>query len=209
MRSLDPLEDSDRSFSFNNIKTLDIMEGTVTCPQLVDILNENECLENLAGLGSDVYIGLKSELKSPLAATDNLYGTLEFESGKGLYKVQCKDDSQQIQGSSLGYRKGFELTCTFVVDSVNPAASKLARAINNRDIFIIAKDGTYSQIMYDPDRKVKFDSGGIKTDTGAKPEDDRTTTFEAKLSPVNYANLYVTEPTSGGWDSLLASKTAI
>ena len=181
------------------------MADQVICPQLADILNDDECLENLAGLGSDVYIGLKSELTAPLTATDNLYSTPAFQAGKGLYKVQCKDDSQQIQGSSLGYRKGFELTCTFVIDSVNPAAGKLARAINNRDIFIIAKDGKNSQIMYDPSRKVKFDSGGIKTDTGAKPEDDRTTTYESKLSPVDYPNLYVTEPSEGGWDSLLAS----
>ncbi len=176
-----------------------------TCPQLVDILNSEQCLENLAGLGTDIYIGLKSELSAPLTATENSYSTPVFTSGKGLYKVQCKEDSQQIQGSSLGYRKGYELTCTFIVDSVNPAAGKLARAINNQDIFIVAKDNDLSQIIYDPTRKVKFDSGSIKTDTGQKAEDDRTTTYEAKLSPVLYPNLYVTEPTEG-WDSLLANK---
>lgn len=178
-----------------------------TCPQLLDILNADQCLENLAGLGTDIYLGLKSELSSALTATDNEYSTPVFQSGKGLYKVQCKDDSQQIQGSSLGYRKGFELTCTFVVDSVNANAGKLARAINNQDIFIIAKDNEVSQIIYDPTRKIKFDSGAIKTDTGAKADDDRTTTYEAKLSPVNYPNLYVKEPNDGGWDSLLASAT--
>lgn len=182
------------------------MTEQVTCPQPVDFLNDDECLENLAGLGGTIYIGIKSELKSPLIATENNYSTPEFDSGKGLFKVQCKDDSQQIQGSSLGYRKGFEQTCTFVLDSVNAAAGKLARAVNNRDIFIIAKDNKVSQIMYDPDRKIKFESGGIKTDTGAKPEDDRITTFEAKLSPVGFPNYYVTEPTAGGWDSLLANK---
>lgn len=182
------------------------MSETVTCPQLTDILNDDECLENLAGLGTDIYIGLKSELSDPLTATDNLYSTPQFTSGKGLYKVQCKDDAQQIQGSSLGYRKGFELTCNFVVDSVNPAAGKLARAINNRDIFIIAKDGNYSQIMYDPSRKVKFDSGGITTDTGTTPDSDRQSSYAAKLSPVDYPNLYVSEPSEGGWDSLLANK---
>lgn len=181
--------------------------ATVTCPQLVDILNEDECLENLAGLGTDVYIGLKSELSAPMTAEESLFSTPVFATGKGLYKVQCKDDSQQIQGSSLGYRKGFELTCTFVVDSVNPAAGKLARAINNRDIFIIAKDDENSQIIYDQHRKMKFDSGGIKTDTGAKPEDDRTTAYTGQLSPCKYPNLYVTEP-EDGWDSLLASKKA-
>ena len=195
-----------RPFPFNNTKTLNIM-GSVTCPQLVDVLNEDECLENLAGLGTDVYIGLKSELTAPLTATDNSYSTPTFATGKGLYKVQCADEKQQIKGSSLGRRKGFELTCTFVVDSVNPAAGKLARAINNNDIFIIAKDDDVSQIIYDPNRKVNFDSGAITTDTGAAASDDRITTYEAKLSPVYYPNLYVTEPTDEkGWDSLLASK---
>lgn len=185
------------------------MAQTATCPQLVDVLNENECLENLAGLGTDIYIGLKSELTAPLTATDNSYSTPSFTAGKGLYKVQCADEKQQIKGSSLGRRKGFELTCTFVVDSVNPAAGKLARAINNNDIFIIAKDGDVSQIIYDPIRKVKFDSGAITTDTGAAASDDRITTYEAKLSPVSYPNLYVTEPgEDAGWDSLLASKKA-
>lgn len=181
------------------------MATSSTCPQLVDILNADQCLENLAGLGADIYIGLKSELSAALTATENSYSTPTFASGKGLYKVQCKEDSQQIQGSSLGDRKGFELTCTFIVDSVNPAAGKLARAINNQDVFIIAKDNDQSQIIYDPTRKIKFDSGAIKTDTGAKPDDDRITTCEAKLSPVLYPNLYVEEPTEG-WDSLLASK---
>lgn len=182
------------------------MAGIVTCPQLMDVLNDDECLENRAGLGVNIYLGLKSELAAPLTATENVYSTPAFQTGKGLYKVECKDDTNQIQGSSLGYRKGFELTCNFGIDSVNPAAGKLARAINNRDIFIIVKDNDKSQIMYDPDRKVKFDSGGIKSDTGAKSDDDRSTTFEAKLSSVNYPNLYVTEPTKDGWDSLLASK---
>ena len=183
------------------------MAEQVTCPQLADVLNENECLENRAGMASTVYLGLKSELAAALTATENTYSTPSFTTGKGLYKVDCKDDANQVQGSSLGYRKGFELTFNFTIDSVNPAAGKLARAINNRDIFIIVKDNDKSQIMYDPDRKVKFDSGGIKTDTGAKSDDERSTTFEAKLSSVNYPNLYVTEPTENGWDSLLASKT--
>ena len=45
-----------------------------------------------------------------------------------------------------------------------------------------------------------------KTDTGAKSGDERKTTFEAKLNGVLYPNLYVTDPASEGWDSLLASK---
>lgn len=173
----------------------------VQCPGLVNVLNDEQCLENKPGLGTDIYIGLKSELKTPLVATENTYSAPELKEGCYLYKVQCKDDSQQIQGSSLGFRRGFELTCNFVVDSVNKDAGKIARAINNRDIYIIALDDTVSQIMYDPQRKVKFDSGGIATDTGTSPDSDRQTTYAAKLSPVTYPNLYVETPDEG-WDAM-------
>lgn len=177
------------------------------CPQLIDVLASEDCLENLAGLGTDVYVGLKEDLEEPMTLTDNEYSTPVFKNGKGLYKVQCKDDSQQIQGSSLGYRKGFELTCNFVIDSVNKLASKLGRAVNNLDIFIIAVDGEESQIMYSPSRKIKFDSGAITSDTGTTPDSDRMTSFSAKLGPVPYPNLYVAAP-EGGWDSKLANKPA-
>lgn len=175
------------------------------CPELLDILASEDCLENLAGLGTDVYVGLKEDLEAPLTLTENEYSTPAFKSGKGLYKLQCKEDSQQIQGSSLGRRKGFELTCNFVFESVNKLTSKLGRALNNLDIFIIAIDGEESQIMYDKARKVIFDNGGIATDTGAAASDDRTSNLSAKLSPVLFPNLYVKAP-EGGWDSLLANK---
>ena len=85
----------------------------------------------------------------------------------------------------------------------------MARAINSNATCIIAKEGDVTQIIYDPNRKVKFDSGAITTDTGAAASDDRISTYEAKLSPVSYPNLYVTEPAEdAGWDSLLASKKA-
>ena len=84
------------------------MADQVTCPQLADVLNENECVENRAGVGVTIYLGLKSELAAPLTATENMYSTPAFQTGKGLYKVECKDDTNQIQGSSLGYRKGLD-----------------------------------------------------------------------------------------------------
>ena len=59
--------------------------------------------------------------------------------------------------------------------------------------------------MYDPYKRVKVDSGGISSDTGAAASDDRQTSLELKLNGVKYQNLYVTAPETG-WDSLLASK---
>lgn len=179
-----------------------------TCPTLLDVLNTQDCLENGVGLGCDVYVGLKEDLAQPMTLTDNVYSTPVFKSGKGLYKLQCKDDAQQIQGSSLGRKKMFELTCNFTLDSVNRLTSKLSRALNNLDIFIIALDGDDSQIMYDRQRKVVFENGGITSDTGANPSnDERQTVCAAKLRPVKYINLYVETPAEG-WDSLLQSVQA-
>ena len=42
------------------------MAENVTCPEIKDILSENECLENFGGLGVNVYIFIKSDLAAPL-----------------------------------------------------------------------------------------------------------------------------------------------
>lgn len=178
----------------------------VTCPTLGDILASEECLENLAGLGSVVYVGVKGELSAPLVATDNKYATPVFASGKGLYRLDCKEESQKYAFSSLGRRKGYEITGTLVLEAVNEATAKILRAMNNLDLFLIFEDNDGSSlIVYDPKRKMEADSGGIAGDTGDTPDSDRQITLEYKLSPVAYPMYYVTAPTTGGWDSLLAS----
>ena len=179
--------------------------ATEVCPTLQDFSNDSQCMEQLAGTSSSVYLFVKSELSTKLTRELNVFATPAFATGKGLYKLECKENAQQIQGESLGRRKGFKQTFNFVLDSVNADTAKLSRAINNLNVGLIVKDGDVSQIMYDPDRNITIDSGGIKSDTGTKPEDDRQTSFAIVLSPVPYDNMYVTEPTTGGWDSLLAS----
>lgn len=173
-----------------------------TCPTLQHYTAGDQCTENLAGVASAVYVFLKSDLSAALTATDNLYSTPAFASGKGLYKIDCKEEANSIQGSSLGPNKGFRLTLAFTIDAVNQIASKLGRAFNNLDLGYIVVDGTDSQILYDPNHRVKFESDGIQTNTGAAASDDRTTVMSAQLQPVNYPNLYVTAP-ADGWDSLL------
>ena len=66
------------------------------------------------------------------------------------------------------------------------------------------KDGDESLIMYDPNRRCEADNGGIAGDTGDTADSDRQATCEFHLKPVKYPLLYVTEPASGGWDSLMA-----
>lgn len=183
--------------------------AVVACPTLTDLLSQNECLENFAGLGTNVYIGLKSDLTSVLKMTDGIYSTPVFQAGKGLFKIQCKENTVGIKGSSLGRRKGFSLELTFTLEAVNQQIAKLTRAINNLDIFVICEDNGVSQIMYSPQYKVVADSGGIASDTGQKAEDERQTVITLKLSPVTFQNEYVTNPEGeDGWDGMLASKAA-
>lgn len=166
----------------------------VTCPTLEHILNSEQCTENFAGTGSVIYVGLKEDLETPMALPDgdNTYPTPTFKAGKGLYKIECKEEQNKIDGASLGRRKGFKLTGTFVLEAVNQVIAKTGRALNNLDLFFIVPDGDAYQIMYDPIRKVVFDSDGITTTTGAAASDDRITTLTATLQPVKYPNLFVT-----------------
>lgn len=178
---------------------------SVTCPTLSNYLAKDECAENLAGLGEVAYIGIRGDLQSPMTATDNTYSTPQFKSGKGLYKVDLKEESQKIAGESQGKRKGYNIVGTMVFDAVNAKISRLARGFNNLDLFIIFPDGDEAQILYDPNKKLRIESGGLTTDTGAAAGDDRITTANFTLGPVKYPNLFVTAPV-GGWDTLLVDE---
>ena len=179
----------------------------VTCPTLEHYLASEECLENLAGLGEVAYIGLRADLEAPMTATDDTYSTPQFKSGKGLFKLDLKEESQKIAGESQGKRKGYNITLTMVFDAVNKRVAKIARSLNNLDWFAILPDGDETQIVYDPNKKIRIDSGGLTSDTGAAAGDDRITTVNAILGPVKYPNLFVTAP-AGGWDSLLDPSTS-
>ena len=165
------------------------------CPTLINYLAEDECLENLAGLGEVAYVGRKSDLKNPLVLTGNAYSGLDFKDGKGLVKFDLKEESQKIEGSSNKKRRGYNLTCTLVFDAVNRKTSLLTRALNNLgDLFVIMPDGDDIQIMYDQNKKVHADSGGITTTTGDTPDSDRITTAALIIGPVKYGNLFLDLP---------------
>ena len=181
----------------------------LNCPTLMDYIAAEECMENLAGLGEVVYIGLRGDLTAPLSATDNLYATPAFKDGKGLYKFDLKEEAQKIAGESQGKRKGYNITGTMVFDGVDAKVSKILRALNNLDWFAIFPDPSGdAQILYDPNKKVRIESGGATTDTGAASSDERVSTVNFILGPVKYPNLFVTAPQSGGWDSLLPNQAS-
>ena len=175
-----------------------------TCPSLINYSAGEECLENLAGLGEVAYLGLRSDLSAPLAAAENVYSGLAFKDGKGLVKVDLKENSQKIEGSSNGKRKGYNLTATLVFDAVNRKTSLLSRALNNLgDLFVIMPDGDDIQIMYDANKKVHADQGGITSTTGDTPDSDRITTANLILGPVKYSNLFLELPEGKTLDQLV------
>ena len=184
------------------------MAQSVTCPEPHDVLASNECLENFGGLGSNVYFFNKADLAAPLKAEKNIYPTLSsesFKSGKGLYKFECKENSQGHTFESLGRRKGFKQQLDYVLESVNAASAEVARALNNLDGGYIVQDGEKSIIVYDEQHKFEYASGGIKGDTGKKADDDRMVELSGTLQPTAYGRYEIPTP-EGGWDSLLASK---
>ena len=186
------------------------MAQTATCPEIKDILAANECLENLGGLGVNVYVFLKSDLKAPLKAEKNVYPALtseSFNTGKGLYKFECKENSQGHTWESLGPKKGFKQQLDYVLESVNADSAEVARGLNNLDLGYIVQDGEKNIIVYDEQHKFEYASGGIKGDTGKKSDDDRMVELSGTLQPTTYGRYEIPAP-DGGWDSLLASKKA-
>lgn len=181
----------------------------IVCPELVDHLAADECLENMGGVGVKIYTFVKSDLVAPLVAVKNKYTLTKesFKSGKGLYKFECESHQQSHKFESNGRRKGFKQTLEWAFESVSSADAELIRACNNLDCGYIVEDGAESIIIYDPNEKFTFDSGSIAGDTGKAPEDERRTTFSGSLSPTTFSR-YTVEAPEGGWDTLLATKNS-
>ena len=186
------------------------MAQSATCPEIKDILAADECLENFGGLGINVYAFNKADLVAPLKPEKNVYPALStesFKSGKGLFKFECKENSQGHTWESLGRRKGFKQQLDYVLESVNADSAEVARGLNNLDLGYIVQDGEKSIIVYDPQHKFEYASGGIKGDTGKKVDDDRMVELSGTLQPTTYGRYEIAAP-EAGWDSLLASKKA-
>ena len=163
------------------------------CEELLEYIAAAQCSENYAGIGSRVYMGLRSDLSAPLTETGPNWSGLTFKAGKGLYRLDCREEVNNIVGSSSNQNKGFTQTLNFTLDAVSPTTARVARVLNNRkDLFFCVEDGDEIQIMYHPTNKIQVDSGGIETNTGAAAEDDRGVTCAIQLKKCKYPNNYLT-----------------
>lgn len=165
----------------------------------------DQCEENFAGMSSVVYAFERNKLASDDITISGNTFTFKTGTTAKLYKFECKEEKQQLQGSSQGHRGGFIITGTFVLEAVDKLTSELSRSFNNLDLgWIFPESDSVAQIMYDPVRKVHIDADGLTSDTGAAPGDERITTVQLKLGPVKYSALYVDVP-DGGFDTMLAT----
>lgn len=184
------------------------MAANANCPTLKDFILGDDCSENFGGMATTVYVFKRKDLAaSGLALVSGKEATYKlaatpFESGGRLWKFECKRESQQVQGESQGFRKGFIITMTFVIEAVNEKASEIARALNTGDLgfFILDNNGT-CQVLYDTNQRCEIESGGLTTDTGAAATDDRQMTVNVKLGPVAHPNYFLddTKATLDGW----------
>jgi len=174
------------------------------CPTLKDFIIADSCSENFGGMGTTVYVFKRSELNDnafTLETVDNVTKeatyTLDaspFNSDGKLWKFECKRESQEVKGESQGFRKGFIITATFIIETVSEDSSVIARALNTGDLgfILLDSDGKF-QLLFDKTQRCEIESGGLTTDTGATATDDRQMTVNVKLGPVSYPNLFLNE----------------
>lgn len=182
----------------SNIKKRKNMAANTNCPTLKDFILADDCSENFGGMATTVYVFKRKDLAAGgLTLESNSEATYKFSatpfvSGGRLWKFDCKRESQQVQGESQGYRKGFIITMNFVIEAVSEKASEIARALNTGDLgFIVLDNDGKCQILYDTNQRCEIESGGLTTDTGAAASDDRQMTVAVKLGPVAHPNYFL------------------
>lgn len=181
-----------------------------TLCDFASVTAEQFCGETLAGIANVAYIGFKGDLKALpkfKTATETMadFVNIEpepgfgFKNGKCFYKWEFTAETGQLTYSSNGQGKGFTQTFVMKLDRQDAEAAALYRVMNNRkDIFILIPEGDHYVCIYDPDRNVKIDSGGIAGDSGTTPDSDNGVTITMTLPTIApktfYAGTVTTEP---------------
>lgn len=176
------------------------MAEVATLCDFADQSAVSNCEESIAGIATTVYIGFKNDMKDPLpilkvpgeeasefevADYAKIEATPGFQpkTGKRFYKWEFDTETGQLTTSSNGQKKGFTQTFTFKLANMTPELSALLRNLNNRlDVFFLFPEQDHYVAIYDPDRNVKIDSGGIAYDSGNTADSDFGTTVTVSLS---------------------------
>lgn len=188
-----------------------------TLCDFADITSASTCGESIAGIATTIYIGFKNDLESmpkfkeseegdedmsAFASVDDTTG-FEFVTGKCFHKWEIDTDSGQLTSTSVAQQKGFTNQLVFKIAEMTPQISALLRVLNNRkDAFIAIPEGDKYKMIYNPDRNIKIDSGGISYDSGTTPDSESGTTVTisvpAPAPVIYYAGEVSTTPAVGG-----------
>lgn len=188
-----------------------------TLCDFADITSASTCGESIAGIATTIYIGFKNDLKSlpqfkeseeadedmsAFASVDDTTG-FQFATGKCFHKWVIDTDSGQLTSTSVAQQKGFTNQLVFKIAEMTPNISALLRVLNNRkDAFIAIPEGAKYKMLYNPDRNIKIDSGGISYDSGTTPDSESGTTVTisvpAPAPVIYYAGVVSTTPAVGG-----------
>lgn len=185
----------------------------VTQCDLADLAANDACTEQFSGISTTIYIGFKSELKAPVemkaspAAIEDYAHLAEtpgfvFNTGKKFYKWEIATDSGQYTYKSNGQNKGFLQTLQFKVDTQDAQVSQMLRVLNNhKDAFILFPEGDKYIAMYNKDRNIKIDDGGISGDSGTTIESESGVTISVSVPSIvpklYYAGTVSTTAASG------------
>jgi len=167
---------------------------------LADITAASNCGEDQPGIATTIYVGFKNDLETPyprlktpgagggtfeLGDYSYVEGTpgFKFKSGKAFNKWEIKTDSGQFTFNSNGQKKGYTQQLVGGFDSMTPELSAMLRTLNNRpDAFFVWPEGEKYVCLYDPDRNITIDLGGIAYDSGTTPDSDTGVTFTISLN---------------------------
>lgn len=140
---------------------------------------EDGCEVQMSGTGTMAYIFNAADLKTtPTYDPDNQsyfattsFDSTGFKSGKGAYKVELRNDANNIQPASVKAKKGFNQVATLVTDIISPVASRFMARLNNiNHIGVLLETGTGEYyVMFNPQKKGTLEIAG---DTGTASTDD-------------------------------------
>lgn len=140
---------------------------------------DDGCVEQLSGTGTMAYFINMADLETepefdednPAYFVSTAFDTTAFKAGKGAYKVELRNDANNVQPASVAAKKGFNQVATLVTDIISPVASKFMRRANNINhiaILIATGSGEYYALC-NPQKKGTMEITG---DTGTASSDE-------------------------------------
>lgn len=157
---------------------------------------EDGCEVQVSGTGTMAYIINMADLKTKPSRdeTNSVYFAVTsfdataFKEAKGAYKVELRNDANNLKPESVKSKKGYNQVATIVTDILSPVSSSFMARLNNiSHIAVLIETGTGEYyVMCNPDKKSTLQVSG---DTGTASSDDSgytLTNTQWSPNPIDY-----------------------